>query len=239
MTGKTLLAIVSCSLVVVACSSPKTADEIIAESVRAHGGDALSHWETMLVHGGVYLKEGRVWYNGEYIIYAQKPDKIRMETDLTKFERGRYFYSEILNDDKAWMIRNLLPSYREEYAARYKAKLNRCDGIAYYAENADSFSLMQEDVVGDRAAFVIEATLGERKAKLYIDQENFLLLKEEYDNVTLLYSDFKELGGAVRAGKIVETTTGNRTVEITYTYNTVDIDVDIEPELFVEEMPTS
>ena len=91
----------------------------------------------------------------------------------------------------------------------------------------------------DRAAFVIEATLGERTAKLYIDKDNFLLLKEEYDNVTLLYSDYKELGGAVRASKIVETTTGNRTVEITYTYNTIEVDVEMDPLLFEEEMPTS
>jgi outer membrane lipoprotein-sorting protein len=239
MTGKTVFAVAACLLVIVGCSSPETADEIVAESVRAHGGDALANWSTMAVRGEVYQKDGRVWYRGEYIIYAQKPDKIRMETDLTKFERGRFFYSEILNGEKGWMVRNLLPSYREGLAERYRAKLNRCDGIAFYTANADSFTLLQEDVVEDRAAFVIEAKLGEKTAKLYIDKENFLLLKEEYDNVTLIYSDFKELGGAVRASQIREITTGRRTVEITYTYNTVDIDVEIDPALFEEEMPAS
>jgi hypothetical protein len=239
MKVRNLFVVAACILVVTGCSSTKSADEIVAESVRAHGGDALTDWRTMVVRGEVNQKDGRLWFRGEYIIYAQKPDKIRMETDLTKFERGRYFYSEILNGDKGWTVRNLLPVYRDEFAGRYKAKLARCDGIGFYAANADSLALIREDEVEGQAVFVIEATLGERSATLTIDQENSLLLKEEYEDVTLVYSEFKELGGAVRASKIHEITTGNRTVEITYTYNSVEIDVEIEPLLFEEEMPTS
>jgi hypothetical protein len=87
--------------------------------------------------------------------------------------------------------------------------------------------------------FVIEATLGEWTATLTIDQESSLLIKEEYDNITLVYSAFKELGGAIRPSKVHEVTTGNRTVEITYTYNAIDVDVEIDPLLFEEEMPAS
>jgi outer membrane lipoprotein-sorting protein len=239
MNHKIRLAIAASFLILVGCSSSKTAGEIVAESVRAHGGTALTDWKTMVVRGESYQKDGRLWFRGEYIVYAQKPDKIRMETDLTKFERGRFFYSEILNGDRGWMVRNLLPVYRDEFADRFKAKLDRCDGIGFYAANADSLTLVREDEIEGQAVYVIEATLGERTATLTIDRESFLLLKEEVGNVTLVYSEFKELGGALRASKIHEVTAGNRTVEITYTYNSVEVDVEIDPILFEEEMPTS
>lgn len=225
--------------VAAACGPPpKTADEVVAASLSAHGARALTNWNTMVIKGEVNRKDGRLWFRGEYIVYAQKPDKLRIETDLTKFERGRYFFSEIYNNGKGWIIQNLVPSYRDGLAERYKAKLDRCDGIAFYSDNADRFQLFGEETVETRPAYVVEATLGEETAKLYIDKESFYLLKEIYGNVTLVYSDFKRFGNTVRATSVRETTEGQRTVEIDYTYHTVEIDVPIDPALFEEEMPT-
>ncbi len=222
-----------------ACAeTPQTADEIVARSVDAHGGEALTHWSSMVAKGEVHEKDGRLWFNGELIVYVQKPDKIRIERDLTKFERGRFFTSEIYNGGKGWILRNLIPYYRDELASEYKAKLDRCEGVAFHANHADSLTLAGEEEVEGKPAYVIEALSGEIKSTLYIDKESFYLVKEAYNNVTLHYSDFKELGNAIRAGKVVEITEGQRTVEVTYTYNTIELDTDIDPTLFEEDMPS-
>lgn len=133
----------SLALVTGCKGEPQTADEIIARSVKAHGGEeALTTWQTMTVKGEVNQQDGRLWFRGEYLVYAQKPDKLRIE-------RGRLFFCEILNGGKGWMIRNLIPSYREELAGIYKAKLDRLDGIAFYAQNADRFQLVPLEEDGD------------------------------------------------------------------------------------------
>jgi outer membrane lipoprotein-sorting protein len=218
--------------------APQTAEEIVARSVEAHGGDALTQWSSMVAKGKVHQKDGRLWFNGELIVYAQKPDKIRIERDLTKFERGRFFTSEIYNGGKGWILRNLIPYYRDELATQYKAKLDRCEGIAFHANHSDSMTLIGEEEVEGQPAYVIEAVAGDAKATLYIDTESYYLVKEAYDNVTLHYSEFKELGGAIRAGKVLEVTEGRRTVEVTYTYDTIETDVEIDPMLFEEDIPS-
>jgi outer membrane lipoprotein-sorting protein len=218
--------------------APQNAEEIVARSVEAHGGDGLTQWSSMVAKGKVHQKDGRLWFDGELIVYAQKPDKIRIERDLTKFERGRFFTSEIYNGGKGWILRNLIPYYRDELAAQYKAKLDRCEGIAFHAVHADSLTLIGEEEVDGKPAYVIEALAGDAKSTLFIDKESFYLVKEAYDDVTLHYSDFKRLGGAIRAGKVLEVTEGRRTVEVTYTYDTIELDVDIDPALFEEDMPS-
>lgn len=222
------------------CSEkPLGVEQILARSVEAHGGDALTKWNTVVIKGEVNQKDGRLWYRGEYILYAQKPDKLRVERDLTKFERGRFFFSDILNGEKGWMLRNLIPVYRDEFAQQYQARLDRCDGIGFHANQADSFSLAGEEPVQGRPAYVVAAVFGNDSAKLHIDKETFHLVQEAYGNVTVIYSEFKEFGATVRASQIREITSGERTVEIEYTYHTIDFDVPIDPMLFEEEMPST
>ena len=81
-------------------AAPPSAREIVAACLRAHGGGALADWHTLLIQGEVRRKDGRLWFRGAYTLYAQKPDKLRMETDLTKWERGGFFFSEIYNGSK-------------------------------------------------------------------------------------------------------------------------------------------
>ncbi len=222
------------------CSQkPLSAEQIVSRSVEAHGGVALTDWNMMVIKGEVNQKDGRLWYRGEYILYAQKPDKLRVERDLTKFERGRFFFSDILNGDKGWMLRNLIPVYRDEFAQQNRARLDRCDGIAFHANQADSLTLAGEDSVEGKPTYVVAAVFGDETAKLQIDKETFYLVQETYGDVTLIYSEFKEFGATVRASQIREITSGERTVEVSYTYHTIDLDLPIDPMLFEEEMPST
>jgi outer membrane lipoprotein-sorting protein len=236
-----LLALTLCLTISFAngCSQkPLSADEIMARAVEAHGGEALTKWQTMVVKGEVHQMDGGRWYRGEYILYAQKPDKLRVERDLTKFERGRFFFSDILNGDKGWMLRNLMPVYRDGLAEQNRARLDRCDGIAYYANQADSLSLAGEETVEGKPTYVLAAVFGDRTVKLDIDKETFYLVQESDDDLTVTYSEFKEFGDSVRASEIREVTSGERSVEIRYTYQTIDFDVPIDSMLFEEDMPT-
>jgi hypothetical protein len=218
--------------------SPQSAEEIVARALEAHGGAALSSWKTMVIKGEVKQKDLRLWFRGEYILYAQKPDKLRVEKDLTKFERGRFFFSEIYNSGKGWMVRNLVPVYRDELASQYKARLDRCDGMAFYTDHAESFLLKGEEEIQGRPTYVIEAALGEETATLHIDKESFYLVQEAYQDLTLIYSEFKTFGDTVRASRIREIKSNGEKVEIEITYHSIDFDVPIDPALFEEDMPS-
>lgn len=221
------------------CSQkPLSAEQILARSVEAHGGEALTNWQTMVIKGEVHQQDGGRWYRGEYTLYAQKPDKLRVERDLTKFERGRFFFSDILNGDKGWMLQNLMPVYRNGLAQQNRARLDRCDGIAFYANQADSLSLAGEETVEGKPTYVVAALIGDDTVKLNIDSESFYLVQETDGDMNIIYSDFKEFGETVRASQIREITSGERSVEIRYIYNTIDLDVPIESMLFEEDMPT-
>ena len=79
------------------CSQPDLEDpqEIIARSLKKHGSEALANWETMVIKGEVFQDDVGHTFRGEYLQYAQKPDKLRIDRNLTKFERGRLFYTYI------------------------------------------------------------------------------------------------------------------------------------------------
>lgn len=218
---------------------PMSPEEIMARSVARHGGDALTDWKTMVIKGEVNQPDGNIRFRGEYLLYAQKPDKLRVERDLTKFERGRFFLSYIYNNGQGWILRNLIPSYRKEYAKLLKRWLDSCDGIAYFANSADTLTLKLEETVNGKQAYVITAVIGDDTTTLYIDKESFYLIQEEYDNVKRLYSEFKKFGNTVHATHIDEITTGRRTMEINFIYNTIEYNVPIDQELFEEDKPKS
>ncbi|RPJ83004.1 MAG: hypothetical protein EHM13_08210, partial [Acidobacteria bacterium] len=74
----------------VACSrTPKTAEDVIERSVRAHGGDRLSNWKTITIDGTVEMQDG-ITYHAAYKVQAKSPGKLRVEHDLTA-DRGRRF----------------------------------------------------------------------------------------------------------------------------------------------------
>jgi hypothetical protein len=116
--------------------------------------------------------------------------------------------------------------------------LNQCDGIAYYAANADELVWKEDDVVEDVPAYVVQAVIGEESTDLYFDKESYHLVQEKFDETTRIFSDFRPFGDVVLAGKILEITNterGERRLPITY--ETVEYDVTIEDWLFEEDMP--
>lgn len=234
------------------CSPPaaQTAQDIVARSVAAHGGDRLSEWKTMKIRGTLEMFDG-VTFQAAYLLLAEAPGKLRIEEDMTADKGGRIFYEYFLNDGVAWSRRNLLPGKAD--AAEIERRLNQCYGIAFYGRHADSLEKaadarvewLEKDPdsgeyksVDSKPAYVIEATVGKTKTRLYIDKENFCFLEEETGSVKRLFRDFKDFGGAVHPTRILEISQGPRGEQITpYTYTSVEYDVPIEEWLFTEDMP--
>jgi hypothetical protein len=218
-----------------ACSqTPQTAEEILARSVASHGGEALSQWTTLAIKGTVVMNDG-VDFDAGYLLFAEKPGKLRVERDLTA-DKGRLFYEYFMNNGVAWNRFNLIP--REGDLSQMERMLNQCDGVAYYAAHADELILKADDVVEAAPAYVVEAVIGEDSTDLYFDKETFHLVQERYDGTTRIFSDFRRFGDVVLAGRtleIAETERGERRFPITY--ETVEYDVPIEGWLFEEDMP--
>jgi hypothetical protein len=240
-------------MVAAACSGrPRTAQQLIARSVQAHGGERLSKWDTLTLKGTVKVDDG-ISYAAAYLVYAKQPDKLKVEQDLTA-DRGRLFYEYFLNGRVAWSRRNLLPGVVER--KQMQRWLNQCYGVAYYANHGTAFALQPDSQVqwetpaGDqdprgsstvtRPAYVVAVEAGQEIFELFIDKETFYLLQESTAGGRRVFWDFKTFDGVVWPTKIREVTKSRSGEVVTpYTFDSVKYNAPIEDWIFTEDMPTA
>jgi hypothetical protein len=223
---------------------------IVARSVQAHGGDALSSWQTLTITGTVLMRDG-IAYNGAYTLYAKAPDRLRVEHDATA-DRGRAFYEYFLNGGVAWSRRNLVPGALE--VDRIQRWLDQCYGIAFYARPAVTLELKPDaDLVWPpeaaaatqaaspapaRRVWVIAATVGAESRELFIDQETHRFLKEVTPQATRVYWDFRTFDGMVMPTRILEITKNRQSEVLTpFTWTAVKRNAPIEDWRFTEDKP--
>jgi len=238
---RTFLYIILIVVTAARCTQPSlTAEEIIARSVEAHGGDALSNWQSIVIKGEAVMQDLGNSIRSEYIISAEKPEKVRVDIDLTKFERGRQIFTYFYNNGIGWMQYNLSPSYRSEYTQIHKHYLDHCYGIAYYAENSD-LSLLSEKRLNGKKVYKVCAVAESDTAMLYIDKETFYFVGEEYRDtrglVKCIFGDFENFGQAVYPTSVKQKIAGDNRPELEVTYKTVEHNVLFESWMFEEDMP--
>jgi hypothetical protein len=244
------LTVVMGAVVALPAAAQPTATEIVARSVQAHGGDALSSWQTLTITGTVLMQDG-IAYNGAYTLYAKAPDRLRVEHDATA-DRGRAFYEYFLNGGVAWSRRNLVPGALD--VDRIQRWLDQCYGIAFYAHPGVTLELKPDADLAwppDTAAttpatsptlarrvWVIAATVGTESRELCIDQETHRFLKEATPQGTRVYWDFKSFNGMVMPTRILEITKGRQGDVLTpFTWTAVKRNVPIEDWRFTEDKP--
>ena len=227
---------------------PATAQDVLARSVAAHGGDRLSSWRTMSITGTIEMEDG-ITYRAAYRVLAKSPDKLKVEQDMTVDRGGRYVYEYFRNGSQAWSRRNLIPGKADP--ARLDRWMNQCFGVAYYAKHATALALKTEAtadwmaksatgylVTDRRPAYVVTATTPAGSADLYIDKSTFHLLQENTPEARRLYSAFRDFGGTVHPTRILEITRGRNGEVITpITYEAVRYGEPIEDWVFEEDMP--
>ena len=194
----------------VSASRPaETAQEILARSIQAHGGDKLTAWKTMVVEGTIDMVDG-VTYHAAYRLWAEKPGKLRVEHDLTA-DRGRRFDQYFLNGGLSWVRRSLIVGTVP--VARMRRWFDQCAFVAAYAAHSAAFALQPDAVVewqappGDgstppkvverRPAFVLHATIDGAAVDLYIDKERFFLLQEVTPDGRRVFSGFANFAGRI------------------------------------------
>jgi hypothetical protein len=252
MSGMTLTAraLIVITMTLAASAAPAaaqpTAADIVARSVQAHGGEALTSWQTLRITGTVVMQDG-IAYTGAYTLLAKAPDRLRVEHDATA-DRGRAFYDYVLNGGVAWSRRNLIPGTLE--VDRIQRWLDQCYGIAFYARPGVTLELMPEGTIdwpppaspagpgSPRKVWVIAATVGTERRYLAIDQETNRLLLEATPQGSRSYWDFKTFDGMVVPGRILEIVkTRQGETRTPYTWTDVKRNLPIEDWRFTEDMP--
>jgi hypothetical protein len=224
-----------------------TAAEILSRSVQAHGGDALTSWQTLKITGTVVMQDG-IAYTGAFTLYAKAPDRLRVEHDATA-DRGRAFYDYFLNGGVAWSRRNLIPGTLE--VDRVQRWMDQCYGIAFYARAGVTLELQPEGGSIDwpppatpagpgspRNVWLVAATVGAERRYLSIDQDTNRLLLETTPLGSRCYWDFKTFDGMVMPTRILEITkTRQGETRTPFTWTDVKRNAPIEDWRFTEDMP--
>jgi hypothetical protein len=239
-----------------------TAQELVARSVQAHGGDKLTSWKTITIKGTVAMQDG-ITYTGAYLLFAKAPDRLRVEHDATVDRGGRAFYEYYLNAGVAWSRRNLIPGALE--VDRIQRWLDQCYGIAFYARPAVKLELKGEAemawppeigpaaatpagapapaawvaaVAVPRRVWIIVAAIGTDTRELAIDQATSRFLREVAGDVTRVYWDFAPFDGALMPTRVLEIAkTRQGETKTPFTWKTVVHDAPIEDWRFAEDMP--
>jgi hypothetical protein len=228
----------------------ETAQDILARSVKAHGGAKLTSWKTMVVEGTIDMQDG-ITYHAAYRLWARVPGRLRVEHDMTA-DRGRRFDQYFLNDGVAWVRRSLIVGTFD--VARMQRWLDQCYGVAFYAAHAAAFSLQPDAVVEwqvpvepgsstlkvleTRPAWVLRGIVNGAPVDLFIDKERSYLLQEVTPQGRRVFSDFRDFGGRVLPARINEFARSRQGETLTpIAWRSVKYDVPVEDWLFEEDKP--
>ena len=225
------------------------ASDIVARSVQAHGGEALTSWQTLKITGTVVMQDG-IAYTGAYTLLAKAPDRLRVEHDATA-DRGRAFYEYFLNGGVAWSRRNLIPAVFD--VDRIQRWMDQCYGIAFYARPGVALELLPDTELewppragpaeapaqgARRPVRVIAATIGSERREIIIDRDTARLLQETTPQSTRVYWDFKAFDGMLVPGRILEIVkTRQGETRTPFTWTDVKRNVPIEDWRFTEDRP--
>jgi hypothetical protein len=227
-----------------------TAADIVARSVQAHGGEALTSWQTLKITGTVVMQDG-IAYTGAYTLLAKAPDRLRVEHDATA-DRGRAFYEYFLNGGVAWSRRNLIPGALE--VDRIQRWMDQCYGVAFYARPGVTLELMPDADLpwppetspgagpavpaSKRKVRVVAATVGGERRELSVDEETGRFLQEVTPQITRVHWDFRPFGGMLMPTRILEIVkTRQGETRTPFTWTDVKRNVPIEDWRFAEDMP--
>jgi hypothetical protein len=191
---------------------------VIEKAIKAHGGaEALTGSPAITIKAS-----GKYYGMGEGLpytmtIYAQQPDKTRVEIDVEVM--GKTFrVLQVFNGDKGWtgFDGNYMELSKEAIAVireqRYEQEVTR---LAPLRDKAYQLSSLGEaKVEGKPAVGVLVKRQGHKDVNLYFDKENGLLLKSEtrardvanpdaeFTQETF-YGDYRKIAGRMAAHKSI------------------------------------
>ncbi len=242
-------AIAMTALALTACSrSPRTAEEIVARSVAAHGGAKLTKWQTLTVRGRAEMMD-LIIYEAAYTLQAKAPGKLYVEYNMIA-GKGRTFREYFLNDGAAWSRQNLVVG--KANLKQLRRWFGQCMGVARYANLPGGVTLNGESVVEwkakkpgagyetveTRPAYRISAVIDGETTEICIDKQSFFLAQETTAGTRRTYHNFKSVAGVVWPTEVLEIVSGRQGETVTpITYQSIIYDQPIEDWVFAEDMP--
>ncbi|WDT67564.1 outer membrane lipoprotein-sorting protein [Cloacibacterium sp. TD35] len=192
---KKILLIVT--ILVTTIYSAQTAKQIIDKNIELTGG--LTNWKllnSIILQGKVILG-----VNDEYAmkIYQQRPNLTKTVVFIGNKENviegydGKNGYAMNYVVNKLQVQKNYVPESFDTDFIDYENK-------GFTAQ------VLGKEKVGDRDCYKVELTKNVNKTIYYFDVQNFLLLKEEKKDETLVYSDFKKVSNLIMPYRIEATT---------------------------------
>jgi len=212
------------------CAGEETSPRaIIDKAVKAHGGEAnLKKFPAYTMKGkGLFYGMGEgIPYTGTWAIQGIYQQNVLIEVKVADMT---FKFQNVVNGDKGWirlnddktaeMAKDELGEEREKMFARWVSSL------AYLSDKAFDLALIGPAKVLDRPAVGVRVSRkGHRDVALYFDVKSGLLVKsetqvkdimaggEEYTQ-TIIFEQYKEIGGTLRATKVLIQKDGKRFVE--------------------------
>ena len=185
------------TILVTTIFSAQTAKQIIDKNIELTGG--LTNWKllnSIILQGKVILG-----VNDEYPmrIYQQRPNLTKTVVFIGNKENviegydGKNGYAMNYVVNKLQVQKNYVPESFDTDFIDYENK-------GFTAQ------VLGKEKVGERDCYKVELTKNVNKTVYYFDVQNFLLLKEEKKDETLVYSDFKKVNNLVMPFRIEATT---------------------------------
>jgi hypothetical protein len=202
------------------------AKALIEKAIKAAGGEAkLAKFNAVTFKGkGKFYGMGDgVDYTGEWSV--QKPDKMRVE-----IKSGDFTFTQVVNGDKVWRkIGDNAEEVTDKDAVKEAKENMYAEGVAsllpLVKDKGYEFAALGEVKVADKPAVGVRVShKGHRDVNLFFDKDSGLLVKSEAtvkDEMTggkeetqeTLYSDYKEIGGAKHATKVVINRDGKKYID--------------------------
>lgn len=185
------------TILVTTIFSAQTAKQIIDKNIELTGG--LTNWKllnSIILQGKVILG-----VNDEYPmrIYQQRPNLTKTVVFIGNKENviegydGKNGYAMNYVVNKLQVQKNYVPESFDTDFIDYENK-------GFTAQ------VLGKEKVGERDCYKVELTKNVNKTVYYFDVQNYLLLKEEKKDETLVYSDFKKVNNLVMPFRIEATT---------------------------------
>lgn len=176
-------------IVILIISQPifsQTGKEIIEKNIENSGG--LTNWKllnSVLLQGKVTLG-----INDEYPIkiYQARPNLTKTSIIINKKETAIEGF-----DGKKGYAMNYATNKLQEYSD-YKAESFDNDFIDFESKGFTA-QVIGKSKVGEKECYKVELTKNVNKTLYHFDTKTYMLLKEEKSDETLLYSEYKKVGG--------------------------------------------
>lgn len=173
--------------------SAQTAKEIIDQNIELSGG--LTNWKllnSIIIQGRLTLG-----VNDQYPIkiFQQRPNLTKTVIVINKKETAIEGY-----DGKKGYAMNYATNKIQEYP-NYTAESFDTDFIDWESKGFEAKYLGKEKL-GDIYTHKVELTKNVNKTLYYFDTKTYMLLKEEKSEETLVYGDYKKVGGLLMPHRI-------------------------------------